>query len=101
VALNTTLIPNTPTTIHAARAQAELHVHLVNDDPSQVIDVTVYRTYDDAASAAKVSEEQFTQIQPNEARVGSIKDVAGGVQLIFKAQASGAGNAPLRYWFSE
>ena len=101
MSLPSTLIPNTPTTIHTVRAQDYVDVHLVNDDASQTIDVTVWRTFDDAASTARLSDEQFTGIAAGECRVGRAKDLSNGVLLIFKAQASGAGNAPLRNWFSQ
>lgn len=101
VSLASTLIASTPTTIHTVRGQRSIDVHLVNDDPSQTIDVSVYRTFDDASVAARMSDEQFTGIAPGECRVGRIESLDNGVQLIFRGVASGAGNAPLRNWFSQ
>ena len=101
MALASTNVPSTPTTIYTTRAQRRVQVHLVNDDPSQSIDVSVWRTYDTEAIAAQLSDEQFTSIAPGEARVGTVDYFGDGVLLVFTAQASGAGNAPLRYWFSQ
>lgn len=101
MALPTTLIASTPTSFATARPGRRLNVHLINDDPSQTIDVTVWRTVDDAAAAARMSNEEFTQIAPGEARFGIVQADGSGVQFILKGQASGAGNAPLRYWIGE
>jgi len=105
VALATILIANTPTTIATIRPQGglvdQLDVQLVNDDPTQTIDVSIFRTFHTSAEAARMSDEQFTGMAPGECRVGKVPAPGNGEQFIFSGVASGAGNAQLRYWFSQ
>jgi len=103
VPLGTIQIASTPTTIQIVRPTAAnnafIEAQFVNDDPSQTIDVTLTKTFF-AGVEANVSDNQFTGILPGECRVGRVEYPGRGAEFTFKGQASGAGNATLRYWIS-
>lgn len=103
MSLTSIQIASTPTTIATVRPTAAnsnyIDAQFVNDDPSQTIDVTITKTFH-AGLEAPVSDNQFTGILPGECRVGRVEYPGRGAEFTFKGQASGAGNATLRYWTS-